>query len=235
MKQLFVDAGIPAELAELFGATCDDGGFDVATLHSMSLDELSTEVCNGKRGHARRLAAHLSNLKAGGAPPAAATAVLPTATVVAVTAVPITAIPAAEAALLPISCAVALLASGAATAPAEAVAITGEGICAVEQSTLAAAEAVGGLPTLGSATERYGSEFGPRCGKVWHEGIPIMRSWIEVLWQDGKWYRGRVTARDATTGLYHVKYDDGDKKDYDLGERDFRVFMWEDGTMGAEA
>jgi hypothetical protein len=62
-----------------------------------------------------------------------------------------------------------------------------------------------------------------------------MRSWIEVLWQDGKWYRGRVTARDATTGLYHVKYDDGDKKDYDLGERDFRVFMWEDGTMGAEA
>ena len=252
-------AGIPAEVAAAFGAVCDDGGFDLTTLHTMSLDELAAEVCDGKRGHARKLHLYLSELRAtaaGTSTPAVATVAVPTATAVMATAMECTAMPAAEAARLPVTCPVAVLAGGATTTagvtqipfthplgelvcgaaarPAAAFEITsaGEGVCAVEESATAAAEATGALPTLGSATERYGTEFGPRCGRRWHEGIPIMRSWIEVLWSDGKWYRGRVTACDPVSGLHRVTYDDGDKKEYDLTTKDFRVFMWEDGTMG---
>ena len=88
------------------------------------------------------------------------------------------------------------------------------------------------LPSLGTATERYGSLFGPQCGRVWNESIPIMDSWVEVRWNDGKWYRGRVVSFDAHSGMHHVQYEDGDERDYHLAEKDFRVFMWADGTMG---
>ena len=59
-----------------------------------------------------------------------------------------------------------------------------------------------------------------------------MGSWIEVRWNDGKWYRGRVVSYDESSGQHHVEYDDGDEKDYFLAQKDFRVFMWSDGTMG---
>ena len=89
------------------------------------------------------------------------------------------------------------------------------------------------LPSLGTdPTERYGSLFGPQCGRLWNDSIPIMDSWVEVRWNDGKWYRGRVVSFDAHSGTHHVQYEDGDEKDYHLAQKDFRVFMWADGTMG---
>ena len=36
----------------------------------------------------------------------------------------------------------------------------------------------------------------------------------------------------AHSGTHHVQYEDGDEKDYHLAQKDFRVFMWADGTMG---
>ncbi|MES1917053.1 MAG: hypothetical protein MHM6MM_008813, partial [Cercozoa sp. M6MM] len=46
---------------------------------------------------------------------------------------------------------------------------------------------------------------------------------VEVLWAKGKWYRGVVDEYDARSKKWHVSYDDGDKKWYDLRRKTFRV------------
>jgi hypothetical protein len=47
---------------------------------------------------------------------------------------------------------------------------------------------------------------------------------IQIQWGAQEWYPGVVSGFDPHTGLHHLRYDDGDERDYRLAEKTY-VFV----------
>ena len=46
---------------------------------------------------------------------------------------------------------------------------------------------------------------------------------VSVQWARNNWYEGSIDEFDPNTGMYHVTYDDGDVRWYDLSKKVFKI------------
>lgn len=49
----------------------------------------------------------------------------------------------------------------------------------------------------------------------------LMHKRVKVQWQGNKWYSATVVSYNSSTGLHHVIYDDDDRRDYNMPQKNF--------------